>query len=183
VIVAAAAKTKPQPSRIIHQSQRCERDVRDGLSKFVVIARFSPVWIAPELAVNDRYTRDLATGLSDPVVHVAAHRIVVAGGKVGVVGVQALHTARRATDSPAWPMARPSGNEGVPLRRVAGVQRLELDARCRIGVELGLGGANSALPLDARDPTTHERTGQPIERGKRHSGVENRRNLGDDRQV
>ena len=52
-----------------------------------------------------------------------------------------------------------------------------------LGVDLGLSGANSALPFEARNPTMCQRTGEPIPRGERFPGVENRWNLSDDGQA
>jgi hypothetical protein len=94
VIAAAVVNTDTQAPRIVHHSQRCERGTKVGLSTFVVIGRFSPVWIASEVAVNDCDARRVATGLADSIVDVAADGIVIAGGKVRIVGVQTLHSTR-----------------------------------------------------------------------------------------
>ena len=56
-------------------------------------------------------------------------------------------------------------------------------AEFRVGVDLGLGVANSALPLETRNPAMRQRTGEPIPRGEWLPSVENRRHLGDDRQA
>jgi hypothetical protein len=91
-MAAAAANTNTQPPTIAHQIKRCESGAADGLSRVVVIAWFSPVWITLKRAVNCRDAGHVAAGLANHAVEIPADRVVIAGRKVGVVGMQALHT-------------------------------------------------------------------------------------------
>jgi hypothetical protein len=72
---------------MLHQSKRCRSGTGDALSRLLVIGRLLPVWIALELAVNDRYAGQLAVGNADHVVYVLTDRIVVARREIGIVSV------------------------------------------------------------------------------------------------
>jgi hypothetical protein len=56
-------------------------------------SRFSPLWIASKLAVNERDARYDTLELADFVAHRAAERVVVAGGEVRIVCVKAFYAA------------------------------------------------------------------------------------------
>jgi hypothetical protein len=60
----------------------------------LVIGRLSPVWITPQLAVNEGDARHLTAGFSGLAVDATANGVVVARGEVRVVGVKALDPAR-----------------------------------------------------------------------------------------
>jgi len=188
-MAAAAANTNTQPPTIAHQIKRCESGAGDGLSRVVVIAWLSPVWITLKRAVNGRDAGRVAAGLADHALKIPPDRVVVARGEVGVVGVQALHTTRRTADPSARTMGCAPGErcapgkQSIPIARIAGMGRLKCFAEPRIGSDLGLSGANTALAFDARDSSMRERAGEPIVCGKRLPGVEDWRNLGDDRQA
>jgi hypothetical protein len=98
---------------MLNQSNRCESWAADLLSGVGVIGWLSPVWITLKLAVNDRHAGGLASGLTDHLVQISADRVGVARRKVGVVGVQTLHAARRSPDAPARTMLRATGERYI----------------------------------------------------------------------
>jgi hypothetical protein len=110
---------------MLHQSKRCESGAGEALSSVVVIGWLSPVWITLKLAVNACHARRLASRLAYHLVHIPANRIVIAGGKVGVVRVKALHPTRRPPDASARAALHTCGKLRVAVARIARMRGLD----------------------------------------------------------
>jgi hypothetical protein len=80
-------------------------------------------------------------------------------------------------------MARIGGEERFAFASVPRMSGLERAHSLGVSVDLGLRRTNSALPLEPGDATMRERAGEPVSRGERLARVENRRDLGNDRQA
>ncbi len=169
-----------EPSATLNQTTRCKKDAREALGFRDIIDGLPPVWIALRLAVNESDAGHLAARLSDGHGHIPTDRVGVARGKIGIVRMQALHTARGAPYPATRAELRVRSELSVTLGSVASVSRIEGASELRVLRDLRLRVAHSASRLDARDTTMRQWAGEPIARWKRFAGVEDRGNLGDD---
>lgn len=141
----------------------------------------TPVWVAAKLSVNEVDARKLAIWLADLDRHVGADWIFVARRVVGIVGVETLHTARRAPDAAAWAVRRPFGESRVAFVGVPGVGFANPLGECGVRVEPGLSLSHATASFDAGDTSVREGAREPVASRKRLAIVEQGWNLHYDR--
>src|SRR5690606_23263505 len=108
------------------------------------------------LAVDD--TGDRAVEGFDPGRHRLTDGVVVAGGGIGVVGVEAFDAPGGAAHSPAGAVGSVGRNQGVALGGVAAMGRLQPSAEIGIGPGLGLHPLDASRSLQAADPIAGQGT-------------------------
>jgi hypothetical protein len=143
------------------------------------LSRLPPVRIA---GASD-HTRSRAIERFDLGSDQRADRVLIAGGVVGIMGMQTLDACDRPRHSAARSRMGVGWEQFVPLRLIASVRRGQLGCKPRIDLAPCLHPSHLPPRLQPGDSLDRQRTGKPVASGKRRSVVEQWWNLDNYRQT
>jgi len=102
---------------------------------------------------------------------------------IGVVSVQALHTARATPDASDRTVDGVGWKEGIPLQRIPMIGAGHGFREWRVAAETPIHRLDAAGRFEPANPRSGCRTGQPVARRERRTVVQQRRNRNHDRET